>query len=288
MSVKPRYTMHGGYRMPLGFPAENFSSALEYRAEPGDIILSTYPKCGTTWVQYIIYLLFHGAEPLRDGESLGDAIPHLEEVGAEAATRLPQPRVIKTHFTREMTPYHPDARYLVVARNPFDCAVSFFHHTRGFVKHYDFAAGTFDDYFECFIKGEVDSGDYFDHLGPWFEARLENNVLFLTYEEMKRDSTNAVAKIATFLSLPEASNPEFLSRVVEQSSFSRMREDQDRWSSRRPDDMPAFVRRGIVGDWKNLFSDDQARRLADKFDDEAKRYGFGALWPEQLREARQE
>ena len=286
MSAKPRYMMHGSYRMPLGFPAGNFSSALEYRAEPGDIILSTYPKCGTTWVQYIIYLLLHDAEPLRDGESLGDVIPHLEEVGAEVASQLPKPRVIKTQVTREMTPYHPYARYVVVARNPFDCAVSFFHHTRGFVKHYDFAAGTFDDFFECFINGEVDSGDYFDHLGPWFEARCEQNVLFLTYEEMQRSAKNAVAKIATFLSLPEASNSAFLSQVVEQSSFPRMREDQSRWSSRRPDDMPAFVRKGIVGDWKNHFNDYQARRLAEKFDVAAKQYGFGALWVEQLREAR--
>ena len=287
MSLKPRYMMHGSYRMPLGFPAENFDSALEYRAEAGDVILSTYPKSGTTWAQYIIYLLFHGAEPLQEGESLGDAIPHLEEVGAEVAGRLPKPRVIKTHFTREMTPHHPDARYIVVARNPFDCAVSFFHHTRGFIKHYDFADGTFDDYFECFIRGEVDSGDYFSHLGPWYQARLEENVLFLTYEEMKRDPANAVGDIAGFLSLPEASNSAFLSEVAEKSSFSRMRENQSRWSSRRPDDMPAFVRKGIVGDWKNHFSDDQARRLADRFDVEAKRYGFEDLWVEQLRDARQ-
>lgn len=288
MSVRPRYRLHDGYRMPLGFPVENFLSALDYRAEAGDIILSTYPKCGTTWVQYIIYLLLHDAQPLREGESLGAAIPHLEEVGAAVAAQLPKPRAIKTHFTREMTPCHPDARYVVVARNPFDCAVSFFHHTRGFVKHYDFAEGTFAEYFECFISGEVDSGDYFDHLGPWYELRRERNVLFLIYEEMQRDPTEAVAKIARFLSLPEAADPVFLSRVAESSSFSRMSEAQERWSSRRPDGMPAFVRKGIVGDWKNHFSDDQARRLADRFDVEARRYGFGDLWVEQLRDARKQ
>ncbi len=288
MTVKPSYTLHNSYRMPLGFPTENFSSALDYRAEPGDIIISTYPKCGTTWVQYIVYLLFHGAEPLRDGESLGDAIPHLEEVGAEVVTHKSTPRILKTHFTREMTPYHPEARYIVVARNPFDCAVSFFHHTRGFEKHYDFASGTFDDYFECFINGEVDSGDFFDHLGPWYEARFDRNVLFLIYEEMKQDPTKAVGQIATFLSLPEASDTPFLARVVEQSSFSSMSKDQGRWSSRRPDDMPAFVRKGIVGDWKTHFSDDQARRLADRFEAEAGRYGFEGLWLEQLRDARKE
>ena len=287
MSVKPRYYLHNDYRMPMGFPVENFSSALSYRAEPGDIILSTYPKCGTTWVQYILYLLLHGAEPLSEGESLGDAIPHLEEVGAKAVMQLPRPRVIKTHFTREMTPRHSDARYIVVARNPFDCVVSFYHHTRGFVKHYDFAAGTFDDFFECFIRGEVDFGDYFAHLGPWFEARENENVLFLIYEEMKRDPVRNVEQIASFLSLPEAPNAAFLSRVVEHSSFSSMSKNQGRWSSRRPEDMPAFVRKGIVDDWLNHFSVAQVRRLVDRFEVASQQYGFEDLWVEQFHAARQ-
>lgn len=108
--------------------------------------------------------------------------PHLEEIGKETIEKLRQPRVIKTHFPRQLTPYHPAAKYIYVARNPFDCVVSFYHHTRGFIQHYNFADGTFDDFFECFIRGEVDFGDYFDHLLPWYEYRDEENVLFLTYE----------------------------------------------------------------------------------------------------------
>ncbi|MFL2547122.1 MAG: sulfotransferase domain-containing protein [Candidatus Rariloculaceae bacterium] len=282
MAAKPSYRIQDGFRVPLGFPAENFSSALAYEAQPGDIFLSTYPKCGTTWVQYILYLLFHDGVPLPAGELIGNSIPHLEETGAEFVRSLPSPRVIKTHFTYEQTPSHPDARYITIARNPFDCVVSFYHHTRGFERHYEFSDGTFDDYFECFIAGEVDWGDYFDCLASWFAHRDDENVLFLTYEGMKQDSRKAISEIASFLDLPSAHDESKLAEIDRHSSFNVMRGNLDRWSSRRPADMPAFIRKGEVGDWLNHFSADQAHRLAEKFDRVAKSAGFSKLWPEIL------
>ena len=55
-----------------------------------------------------------------------------------------------------MAPWSQQARYIVIARNPFDCAVSFFHHTHGFPRHYDFAEGTFAEYLEVFrVTGTV-------------------------------------------------------------------------------------------------------------------------------------
>ncbi|HEY5623540.1 MAG TPA: sulfotransferase domain-containing protein [Gammaproteobacteria bacterium] len=286
MGVKPRYSMHGDYRMPLGFPPDNFDTALEYAAEPGDIFIASYPKSGTTWVQYMAYLLKSDGRALPPGEMLGDAIPHLEEVGRETAERVPKPRILKTHFTSDMTPAHAEARYVVVVRNPFDCAVSFYHHTRGFVKHYDFAEGTFDDFFECFIVGAVDSGDYFEHLGSWYRRRLDSNVLLLIYEEMKLDPFAAVTALSRFLGLPRDADEKFLAGIVAESSFSRMSGNQERWSSARPADMPAFVRKGVVGDWNNYFTPEQAGRLAKRFDSAAKRYGYGELWPDILEAAR--
>ncbi len=285
MGATPSYRMHDGFRMPLGFPATGFSSALDYRARPGDIFIATYPKCGTTWVQYIVYLLLHDAVPLTGGQLLGHSIPHLEEVGKEAVEALPDPRAIKTHFPYSMTPQHREARYIYVARNPFDCVVSFFHHTRGFEKHYNFSDGVFADFFECFVAGEVDFGDYFDHLSSWHAHRDDRNVLFLTFEKMKEDEREAVVQIATFLGLPCATDENKLDDVLRHSSFESMREGQDRWSSRRTDDMPAFVRKGVVGDWLNYFSPEQANRLADRFGASAEYSGISELWPEIIRTA---
>jgi sulfotransferase len=279
----PTYTVHDGFRMPMGFPVEGFASGQRYQPQPGDIFVATYPKCGTTWAQYIVYLLLHGGEPLAVGQRLDQLFPHLEEVGEAVVRALPTPRLIKTHLALERTPWHAEAKYLYVARNPFDCAVSFYHHTRGFPKHYDFADGTWDAFFECFVRGEVDFGDYFDHLMSWWPKRTSHNVLFLTYERMLDDATEAVRTIARFLggdAARAAAEPGVLERVVEQSSFGQMRVNQRRWSSARPADMPEFVRKGVAGDWVNLFSAVQARRLAERLLARAQGTGAELLWPD--------
>jgi hypothetical protein len=268
--------------MPMGFPIEGFASGQRYRPATGDIFVASYPKCGTTWTQYIVYLLMNEGRPLTAKQRLEDVFPHLEEVGEEPVRSLRQPRLIKTHLPRERTPWSPEARYVYVARNPFDCAVSFFHHTRGFVRHYDFAAGTWDTFFECFLRGEVDFGDYFDHLESWWPQRAEPNVLFLTYERMLDAPGAAVAAIAAFLggrAAELAREPGGLDAVVRASDFRAMRRDQARWSSARPAGMPPFVRKGTTGDWRNLFSAEQARRLAAKFQERTAGTGIESLWP---------
>lgn len=281
---RPRYTIHDGFRMPMGFPADGFASGQRYRASPGDVFVVSYPKCGTTWLQYIVYLLENDARPLAAGQRLDEVLPHLEEVGEAALRALPEPRRIKTHLPFERTPFESGAKYLYVARNPFDCAVSFYHHTRGFPRHYDFADGSWDVFFECFIRGEVDFGDYFDHLLSWWPRRTDPNVLFLTYERMLAAPANAVRAIAAFLGGTAAAvardSGRLVADVVRLSSFDHMRRDQGRWSSARPADMPAFVRKGVAGDWRNQFSAEQARRLAAKLRERTAGTGIESLWPE--------
>jgi sulfotransferase len=275
--------------MPMGFPVDGFDSGQRYRAQPTDVFVSTYPKCGTTWAQYIVYLLLRRGVPLPAGQRIDDVFPHLEEVGEAAIRALPEPRLIKTHLPFERTPWHPDAKYVYVARNPLDCVVSFYHHTRGFVRHYDFADGTFDTFFECFIRGEVDFGDYFDNLLSWVAKRSEPNVLFLTYEDMTAAAPDAVLAVGGFLGGAAAEavrDPEVLARIVAHSSFDSMRTDQGRWSSARPANMPAFVRKGVVGDWRNHCSAGQARRLADKFYARTRGTAAEGFWLELMAEAR--
>ena len=268
--------------MPMGFPVAGFDSGQRYRAAPGDIFVASYPKCGTTWTQYIVHLLLNDGAPLAQGQRIEDVFPHLEEVGEDVVRARPEPRLIKTHLPLARCPWNAQAKYVYVARNPFDCAVSFFHHTRGFVRHYDFANGTWEAFFECFLAGEVDFGDYFDNLLSWWPLRDEQNVLFLTYEAMLADPAAAVGTLAGFIggaASELARDERRLAGVVRTSSFGEMRQNQDRWSSRRPEGMPEFVRKGIVGDWTNLFSPDQARRLGAKFRARAVGTDVESLWP---------
>jgi len=287
--LKPRYRIHDGFRMPLGFPLEGLESGMRYAPAAGDIFVCTYPKCGTTWMQYIVYLLTRDARPLSAEETLGAVFPHLEEVGSERIAALPEPRLVKTHLPRERTPWSGHARYIHVARNPFDCAVSFYHHTRGFPQHYDFAAGTFAEFFECFIRGEVDFGGYFDHLLSWYSLAGAANVLFVTYEAMKTDTRGAVQAVAAFLggaALRTARDRGKLEALLAAASFVNMRRDQKRWSSKRPDGMPEFVRRGEVGDWRSAFTRAQALRLLAELEARTAGTPAAGLWPDVIASAR--
>jgi hypothetical protein len=273
--------------MPLGFPAENLADGMKFEPQDGDLFVCTYPKCGTTWTQYIVYQLVR-RKPIESGESLRELFPHLEEIGRRAAAAQPTPRLIKTHLPYRMTPMHRGARYLVVIRNPFDCCVSFYHHTRGFPKHYAFEGGSFDSYFECFLAGQVDFGDYFDHLLPWLAASVDDHIMVVTYEALKGDTVGTIANVARFLggvARETATEPGAIERIVAEASFDSMHRNQQRWSSARPDDAK-FVRRGVVGDWRSHFSPAQARQLAARFDERTAGTAAAGLWPDILDEAR--
>jgi hypothetical protein len=286
-STRPRYQIVRGMRMPLGFPAAAIASGLDYRPADGDIFVASYPKSGTTWLQYIVYMLVRQRR-IGPNESLTALFPHLEEVGAEGVARQPSPRLIKTHLAFPLTPFHAGARYLVIARNPFDCAVSFYHHTRGFVQHYDFADGVFSDYLDCFVRGEVDFGDYFAHLAGWYAERQRDNVCFLTYEGLKADPAATIGRIAAFLAggRSPACGAADIAAIIDETSIDSMRSEQQRWSSQRPAWATDFVRRGVVGDWPSLFTPALAARLLAECERRDAGHICEALWPSVARAAR--
>lgn len=99
---RPKYTNHNGYLMPFGFPAQNFTSSLSYVPDRNDLFICTYPKCGTTLTQHIVYLLLNDGVPVQSNERLDKLFPHLEEVGSEYvrehAVQKSNYKLIKTHL----------------------------------------------------------------------------------------------------------------------------------------------------------------------------------------------
>ena len=257
----PKYKDNHGLLLPYIFSSEAYDSALEFYPKPNTILICTYPKCGTTWMQNIVYLLMHAGEPFPSHLKMYDEIPFMEKEGSTYSENY---AVLKTHLPLHLLNWSKQAKYIVVARNPKDCCVSFYHHTRGFTEQYDYAHGTFEDYCRRFINGEVDYGDYFDHFASW-QSRLDDpNVFFCTYEQMICDVKGIIKRLALFLEL-EIDN-HILEKVIQNCSFQSMKNDPERWSSKRPKDMPGFIRKGEIGDWHNYFSEEQSKLIDMKIE----------------------
>lgn len=96
---------------------------------PGDVVISTRSKVGTTWVQAICAGLLLGQQPDRLGE-VSPWVDHLIEPMPELNARLgaqSHRRFMKTHTPLDGIVLDPRATYLVVARHPLDAAVSLYH-----------------------------------------------------------------------------------------------------------------------------------------------------------------
>src|SRR3978361_433984 len=98
---------------------------------PGDIVISTRSKCGTTWMQMVCALLvFQSSDLPAPLSALSPWLDWLVTPWEEVSPRLAAQRhrrFIKTHTPLDGIPFDPRVTYIVVARHPLDAAVSLYH-----------------------------------------------------------------------------------------------------------------------------------------------------------------
>ena len=100
---------------------------------PGDVVISTSMKAGTTWMQRIMSLLVFGAGPLPaplvalspwiDAAFLGDVDGVVATIEAQEHQRF-----LKSHLPFDALPYDPAVRYVYVGRDTRDVFMSAFNH----------------------------------------------------------------------------------------------------------------------------------------------------------------
>ena len=279
----PENKFHG-LTMPFFCDFEWIEQMKDMKLRPDDVWVVTYPKCGTTWTQQIVRLIINRGKD--DGLTIEYAVPWVEgfckipEIGRNYridVDKMASPRAFKSHFPYEMMPCGlpntTPGNYINVVRNPKDCAVSFYHQYLSFpyYPHYEW-----NEFFELFMKGDVDFGNYFDHVLSWQSHKDDNNVLFLKYEDMKRDLPNVVAQIAKFIG--QDISKELVEEIAHKTTFANMRNNSSAnyeecktiFKSTGTD----FIRKGEVGDWKNYFTPEQAARLDAVYDKKLKGTGI--------------
>ncbi|KAH7962737.1 sulfotransferase ssu-1 [Rhipicephalus sanguineus] len=275
----PVYQVVDGLKYSRVYMPEHVRAVRSYKPQDGDLVLVSYLKCGNNWLEQIIQLILHGGESAQDFAEFHRRCPYPELYGLRYLDEMESPRFFKTHFRYEHQLKNPKAKFIYLARNPLDVCVSFFYYTL-YGPQYDFENCSFGDFVEAFVNGEVDHGDYLDHLLSWYAHRHEENVFFITFEELKRDFSGTVISLAGFMGDKYRNlldnEPHVLRNVVEKSSVSFMSKlcsmDKEVVSvltekdapfsdacrrfhvmNRRGIKGPVIVRKGIVGDWKAHF-----------------------------------
>ncbi|XP_006018489.1 sulfotransferase 6B1-like [Alligator sinensis] len=243
--------------------AETFQALDMMEVRKDDVFLVAYPKSGTNWVKKILNDLTASlqkeAPTLEQHMMLEFGKPEKFQKIKDSSS----PRVFYTHLHYDNIPksvFEKKAKIVVVFRNPKDTAVSYYH----FYNNNPVlpTMSSWDEFFQKFISGEVCWSSYFDHALAWNRHIDDENILIITYEELKENLYEGVKKIAEFLglTLPEEKMQSIAENATFQSMSSKSAETHGKFG-------PIIFRKGVVQDWKTLFTEAQSQEMDAKFEE---------------------
>lgn len=264
-----------------------------YQPRPGDVIVATAPKVGTTWTQRIVSLLiFQSAAPapIMTTHPWVDCrfqIPIDVMIAMlEAQTHR---RAMKSHLPFDALPIYDEVKYIHTARGGLDACFSFHNHFLNFTPQFvgsiqhiaeqdGDAAGSppappedprefFLSWIEQHDSDVVPVADaFFDLERSYWTERLRGNLLMVHYNDLKADLSGEMKRIAAFLGIetPAALWPE----LVEAAGFERMK---DQGAALLPGIEMAvrgghqtFLNQGINGRWRDVLTKDDVARYRER------------------------
>ena len=258
-------------------PDEDSARWWDFPFRPGDIVVSTRSKSGTTWVQMICLLLVYGTPDLPDRlGALSPWLDHLVRPAGEVFARLAaqgERRVIKTHTPLDGVPLDDRVTYIVVGRHPLDAAVSLYHHganidrrrmaeLTGNPETPRLPLAPLHEWLLGFVDWEGDARRWLDtlpgamlHLSDAWERRHVPNVVLVHYDDLQADLDGAMRALAARLGI--AVDEGRWPGLVRAATFEAMRQPA---RASAPDtlgvlkDPAAFFRRGVSGEGPALLS----------------------------------
>jgi hypothetical protein len=270
----PRFVSRMLTRFLSGFPKDYVPAA-------HDVLICSYFKSGTNWtMQIATQIAYRGRAPFEHIHELvpwadlpdnsGFALP-MSNHGPRAAcpTGL---RVIKTHLALGQVPYSNEGRYVCVVRDPKDVFVSSWHFIRKMALGP--AMPSVPGWLDAYLSPDTALGSWAGHLESYWSVRDRPNVLFLTYEGMRKDLPGTVDKIAAHMGV--ALTPEERAAVVEQSTFAHMKTIEHKFDPEGPpwaSGKGAMLRQGERGKSSELISAADQRRIDDHWRAELAKLG---------------
>ena len=270
--------------LPVRYRSADEDSArwVGFPFRPGDIVISTRSKSGTTWVQMICALLVFQTPDLP--APLSELSPWLDwlvtprdEVYARLAAQDHR-RFVKTHTPLDGIPLDPRVIYVVVARHPLDMAVSLYHQGDNLDRErirrltgqpepdgQAVPRPPLHEWLVSWIDRDVRPREEMDslpgvmwHLSDAWVRRNEPYIVLVHYDDLCADLEGEMRRLASLLDItvPEPLWPD----LVRAATFAHMKARAD---TVVPDpsgvlkDSQAFFRRGTSGAGSDLLTDDE-------------------------------
>ncbi|KAJ0503450.1 putative quercetin-3-sulfate 4'-sulfotransferase [Helianthus annuus] len=238
----------------------------EFVAQPTNVFLATYPKSGTTWLKALAFAIANrtmckGSNPTHP---LLTTNPHycvpFVETEPFLTNHCYNNDLLATHLPYTLLPksvISSNCRIVYVCRNPKDVFISFWHFVNKLLSDDMSPEMKLEDAFELFSKGVSPNGSCWDHVIGYRKASIErpDKVLFLSYEEMKKDPKSEVKKLATFLGYPFEEGDGEIEEIIKLCSFKKLREvSKANKDGHKAIPNDAFFRKGEVGDSVNYLT----------------------------------
>jgi len=202
--------------------SHHFDSTIwnDFEFRDDDIIIATYAKSGTTWMQQIIAQMMLGPDPELE---VADMSPWLDLRVPPKAVKLPlvdaqtHRRFLKTHLPVDALVFSPRAKYIYIGRDARDVVWSFHNHhinaNQGWYSALNDTPGLVGppigqppadvrEYWHAWLDGDgFPFWSFWDSVRTWWEIRGLPNVMFVHYSNLKRDLPGEMRRIAAFLDI---------------------------------------------------------------------------------------
>jgi len=261
--------------------SHHFDSTIwnDFRFRDDDIIISTYAKSGTTWVQQIVsQLIFNGQKGLPVSEMspwLDLRVPPKDIKLAEVEKQTHR-RFIKTHLPVDALVFSPNARYLYIGRDGRDVVWSLYnHHANANQRFYEALNDTpgrvgppigrppdsIRQYFNDWLAQDGHPfWPFWENIRTWWEIRTLPNVFLLHFEDLKQDMPGEIRRIAQFLGI--AIDEKRWPDILEHCSFDYMKANATAsvplggafWDG----GAQTFINKGVNGRWRDVLSAEES------------------------------
>jgi aryl sulfotransferase len=249
-----------------------------------DVIVGTYAKAGTTWMQQIVgQLVFAGAEdvPIHEISPWLDLRIMPPDTLAKLEVQRHR-RILKTHLPLDALTFSPKAKYIYVARDGRDVVWSMYnHHANANDLWYDLLNNTpgrvgppierpDPDIRAYFRRWLEDDGHpfwpFWENIATWWEARDIPNIRLVHFNTLKADPEREIRAIAEFLGcdIPEERWP----AILEHCSFDYMKAHATNVAPLGgaifEGGAGTFIHKGVNGRWRDVLSDEESQAYERK------------------------